>query len=324
MVELIKKLICTPSVSGREDKIREVIINEITPYASEITVDAIGNIIARKKGNGKRVMFCAHMDQIGFFVTFIDDNGLIKVSPIGGVSPLSASYSEVVSESGVYGIMVPESAKDMPKIEDMYIDIGAKTKKQAEKKVQIGDFFTPVPKIKRLMGQIYVGTPFDDRIGCAVLIEAMKQIKSENDLYFVFSVQEEVGLRGSRPAAFTVAPDIGIALDVTATGDKPGSPKMDVKLGKGCTIKIKDSSVISSPELVKQMREIANLEKIKFQNEILLRGGTDTASMQTAGKGALASAISIPTANIHTTCEMIDMGDVKEAVRLTCALANKL
>ncbi len=324
MTELIKRLMFTSSVSGREDKIREVIKNEVSPYADEITTDAMGNLIVRKKGNGKKIMFCAHMDEIGFFVTYIDDSGNIRVSPVGGVNPISACFGDVVSENGTYGVIVPESTKEVPKWENVYIDIGAKTKKQAEKKVQIGDFFVPVPKFRKLQNQRYVGRPFDDRIGCAILIEAIKQVKSENDLYFVFSVQEEVGARGAKPATFSIAPDIGIALDVTATGDKPGSSPMEVKLGAGCTIKIKDPGVICSPALVSQMREIAKEDGIKYQNEMLLFGGTDASPMQIAGKGVKVSVISIPSAYIHSSCEMIDLFDVKEAVKLTVALANKL
>ncbi len=325
MVELLKRLMLVTGVSGREDKIREAIIKEVEPYADEITTDPVGNLIVRKKGEGKKIMFCAHMDEIGFFASYINDSGFIKVSGIGGINPVSCAFSEVVSENGVYGVMIPESSKEMPKLDNMYIDIGAKSKKQAEKSVKVGDYFVCVPKIRRLMGTKYVGRPFDDRVGCAILIEALKQIKeTKNDLYFVFSTQEEVGARGSRPAAFTVKPDIGIALDVTATGDKPGDSPMAVKLGGGCTIKIKDSGVICSPTLVKQMREIADENKVKYQNEVLLFGGTDASSMQIAGTGAHVSAISIPSAFIHSGVEMIDMADVKEAVKLTALLAAKL
>ena len=325
MVELLKRLMLVGGVSGREDKIREAIIKEVEPYADEITVDPVGNLIVRKKGEGKKIMFCAHMDEIGFFVSYIDESGFIKVSGIGGINPLSCAYAEVVSENGVYGVMIPESAKDAPKLDGMFIDIGAKSKKQAEKHVRVGDFFVCVPKIRKLMGTRYIGRPFDDRVGCAVMIEALKQIKeAKNDLYFVFSTQEEVGARGSRPASYTVKPDIGIALDVTATGDKPSDKPMEVKLGKGCAIKIKDSGSISSPTLVKEMRKIAEENKVKYQNEILLFGGTDASSMQVSGTGAHVSAISIPSSFIHSGVEMIDMVDVKEAVKLTVLLANKL
>lgn len=314
-----------PSVSGREDKIREAIVREVEPYADEISCDPVGNLIVRKKGTGKKIMFCAHMDEIGFFATYIDDEGLIKVNAIGGISALAAAYTEVVSENGVRGVIIPESGKEMPKVENMYIDIGAKTKKQAQRRVKVGDFFVCAPSIRRLSGTRYVGRPFDDRVGCAIMIEALKKVKeTENDLYFVFSTQEEVGARGSKPASYSVAPDIGIAIDVTGTGDKPGSAKMAVKLGGGCTVKIKDSGVICSPELVKQMREIAEENKVKYQNEVLIYGGTDASSIQVAGKGARVSAISVPTAFIHTGVEMVDMFDVNEAVKLTALLAEKL
>ena len=324
MTELIKKLMFTPSVSGREDKIREVIKAEVLPYADEITTDPVGNLIVRKKGNGKKIMFCAHMDEIGFFATHINGSGEIKVSPVGGINATSAVFSEVVSENGTAGIMVMGDVKGAPKCEDLFIDIGAKTKKQAEKKVEIGDFFVCAPKFKKLLNQRYIGRPFDDRVGCAIMIEALKEVKSENDLYFVFSVQEEVGGRGSKPAAFSVAPDIGIVLDVTAVGEKGGPSDMDVLLGKGCTVKIKDPSTICTPELVREMKKIAEDKKIKYQNEMLPYGGTDAPCIQTAGKGAKVGVISIPSAYIHTGCEMIDMFDVKEAVKLTVALANEL
>ena len=324
MRDLLKKLMFTPSVSGREEKIREVIYNEIKNYCDEISTDAMGNLIARKKGNGKKIMFCAHMDEIGFFATYITGEGNIKVSAVGGIDTLSASYGSVVSENGVRGVLIPGSTKEVPKCDDMYIDIGAKNKKQAEKLVKMGDFFVCEPKLEKLQNQRYIGRPFDDRVGCAILVDAIKKVNSENDLYFVFSVQEEVGGRGARPVTFAIAPDYGIALDVTMVGEKGGPSDMDVKLGTGCAIKIKDTSLISSPELVSKMREIAEGEKIKYQTEILPAGGTDGSPMQIAGRGAKVSVISIPTAHIHTSSEMVDMFDIKEAVKLTVALAEKL
>ncbi|MBO5287321.1 MAG: M20/M25/M40 family metallo-hydrolase [Clostridia bacterium] len=322
MVELLKKLMGTPGISGREEKIREVIISEARPYCDELTVDKMGNVIARKKGEGKRIMLCAHMDEIGFLVTHITDSGKIKVSNIGGINYLSAVFSEVVSEKGVTGVLVVDSSKEMPKPDSVYIDIGAKTRKQAEKRVSVGDFFVCAPKMKRLAGTKYVGRPFDDRIGCAILIKAMQEIKeTKNDLYFVFSVQEEVGIRGSKPATYQISPDVGIAIDVTGVGDASAS---GVKLGGGCAIKIKDVSVISSPELVKKMRGLAKDNKVSYQDEILLAGGTDAGSMQITGKGAWAGGISIPTAHIHSGCEIIDMNDVKSALALTVLVAERL
>ena len=325
MTELLRKLMYTHGVSGREDKIRAVIESEVKPYADEITTDNMGNLIVRKKGNGKRIMLCAHMDEIGFFVNNISSDGMLNVSPVGGIDFLSATYTEVVSEGGVPGALVTSAKGEIPKGEDTQIDIGAKTKKQAEKKVCVGDFFVVKPSFTRLMNSKCIGRPFDDRVGCAILIEAIKQINScENDLYFVFSVQEEVGARGARPAAYGIAPEIAIALDVTMTGEKPGSPNMDVRLGKGCAIKIKDSCLICHTGLVKQMKEIATQNGVKYQDEVLLAGGTDGSPMQIMGKGAKTGVISIPCAYIHTSVEMIDLNDVKEAVKLTVALCKGL
>ena len=324
VVETLKSLMLVPGISGREDKIREAIIKEVTPYASEVSVDKLGNVIARKGGKGKKIMFCAHMDEIGFFASYIDSNGLIKVSAVGGVNRLSAAYSYVVSEKGTWGVLVPEGGDGVPEADKMYIDIGAKTKKQAEKKVSVGDFFICQPSMKKLMGNRYVGRPFDNRVGCTIMIEALREMKeTENDVYFVFSTQEEVGSRGAKPAAYAISPDIGIALDVTMA-DKPGVSNVSMKMGEGCTIKIKDAGAISSPRLVSKMKEIAKANKVKYQDEILLQGGTDHSVIQITGTGAEVSAISIATAFIHTGVEMIDMDDVKNAVQLTARLAEEL
>ncbi len=325
MIDLLKKLMLTQGVSGREYKIRDMIKSEIEPYCDEISVDNMGNLIARKRGNGKKIMLCAHMDEIGFFVTNIDEKGFIHIAPIGSINYLYSSFTEVISENGTHGVLVPSSKDGVPKCEDLYIDIGAKNKKQAEKRVAIGDFFTYEAKLRHLLGNRYIGRPFDDRIGCLILIETMKAIKKpHNDLYFVFSVQEEVGSRGSKTATYGIAPDIGIALDVTGTGDKLGGGKMAVSLGEGCAIKIKDSGVICSHDIVEKMREIAKDGKVKYQNEMLLYGGTDASSMQITGKGARVGVISIPSAFIHSGVEMIDMSDVKEAIKLSILLCNKL
>ena len=325
MTELIKKLMFVPGISGREDKIAEVIKKEVEAYADEVYTDLVGNLIAHKKGNGKKVMFAAHMDEIGYFVTFIDDRGLIKVGNVGGINAIAGAFTQVVSEKGVYGVIVPSDMKDV-KVDGLYIDIGAKTKKQAESKVKIGDYFVHVPAFRRLNGSTrYIGRPFDDRIGCAVLIETLKNVKNtDNDLYFVFSVQEEVGCRGAKPAAYSIEPEVGIAIDVTAVGGKPGAPTMDVKLGGGAAIKIKDASVICSYEIVNKMRELAKENKVRYQEEILIRGGTDTSAMQISKGGCLAGAISVPSAYIHSVNEMIDMSDVKEIVKLATLVAERI
>lgn len=325
MIDLLKKLMCSSGVSGREYKIRETIKNEVSAYCDEVTVDAIGNLIAHKKGNGKRVMIAAHMDEIGYFATHITSEGFVKVSPIGGINYLSGAFSTVVSENGVVGMLASVKLDEAPSADGVYIDIGARDKKQAQARVKIGDFFVHTPSIKRLLGTRYIGRPFDNRAGCAALIEALRTVKeTDNDLYFVFTAQEEVGCKGARTAAYQIKPDVGIAVDVARTDDKIGSDTYNVKLGKGPTIKIKDGSVICNYDLVMELREIAKAGGIKYQDEMLSRGGTDTSQLQLAGAGTRAGAICIPCAFMHTTNEMIDVNDIKNAARLLALVAEKI
>lgn len=324
MINLLKRLMLTSGVSGREDKIRDLIRKEVEPYCDEIIVDNVGNLIAHKKGNGKRVMLGAHMDEIGYFATHITSNGMIKVSPVGGLNYLSCPYAQVVSENGVKGVVASKTTS-LPECSDLFIDIGATSKRQAERYVKVGDFFVHTPSITHLLGARYIGRPFDDRVGCAILIETLKNVKgTDNDLYFAFTTQEEVGCRGARPATYTIEPEIAIALDVTRTDDKGGADILNVSIGKGPTIKIKDASVICSHELVLKMRELARENNIKYQDEMLSKGGTDTSSMQIAKRGCKAGAISIPCGFIHTNNEMIDINDVKGAVRLATVIAERI
>ncbi|MBQ4137292.1 MAG: M42 family metallopeptidase [Clostridia bacterium] len=320
MTELIKKLMKTGSVSGREAKISEIIKKETEPYADEIYTDNLGNLYAHKKGDGKKLMLAAHMDEIGFFVTNIKESGLVEIAPVGGINYISAAYSCVSFENGVRGVIVPEggvSGNDLKNGEKYYIDIGTSSRKQSEKKINIGDFAVCEASLTRLYGRRYAGRPFDDRIGCAVLIKCLENLKScKNDVYFVFTVQEEVGCRGSLPAAYNVRPDVAIAVDVTATGDVPGAKSMAVKLGGGAAIKIRDNSVICDYELVEDLKSLAKEKNIKHQLEYLPFGGTDTGSIQRSAQGAIAGAVSIPTRYIHSSVEMIDMADVDACVKL--------
>ncbi|MFA6947549.1 MAG: M42 family metallopeptidase [Eubacteriales bacterium] len=323
MTEIIKKVLKTPGISGREQKIADTLRELIAPYADETKIDALGNLIAYKKGsaeNRKKIMLAAHMDEIGFMATFIDDNGFVRVSNIGGISWTAAAYSRVMFENGTRGVIVPEqgvAANDFS-AQKFVIDIGAKNKKEAEKKVKIGDAASIVPELDRLCGKRYAGRPFDDRIGCAVLIDAAAHMsKCPNDVYFTFTVQEEVGCRGARTAAFGIAPDIAIAYDVTGTGDAVGSRPMAVKLGDGAAIKVKDSSVICDARLVDALCAMAKDGGIAYQLELLEYGGTDTSTMQAAGAGTVAGCISIPTRYIHSAVETLDMRDVEAASELT-------
>ena len=328
MTELIKKLIKAHGISGREKGISDTIAEIIAPYVDEVYSDALGNLIAKKNGAGKnkkKIMFAAHMDEIGFIVNFIEESGFVRIAPIGGISPVATAYSTVIFEGGISGVIVPDASCEKADlaVDKLCVDIGAKNRKEAEKKVKIGDYLMVTPSYTRLMGRRVAGRPFDDRIGCAVLVETAKKIdKVNDDIYFVFTVQEEVGCRGAKTSAYAIAPDYAIALDVTGTGDALGSKPMAVSLGGGAAIKVKDSSVICDSGVVKMLTDIAKEKKIKHQTEILLYGGTDTSSMQMAGAGCLAGAISIPTRYIHSGVETMDLGDVDACVALCVEFAK--
>ena len=332
MYNELKQIVLTQGVSGKERPVAEKIKEIVAPFCDETYIDALGNLIAVKKGSAnsaKKVMLCAHMDEIGFIVNFIEKNGFIRVAPIGGISYIACAYGEVVSENGTKGVLVPNDATKPAdyKPDLFYIDIGADSEAQAKKKVKIGDTFVLRSNISKLCGQRVIGRPLDDRIGCAVVVEIAKEIAksgTENDIYYVFSVQEEVGCRGSKTAAFAIAPDVSLTFDVTGTGDTAGAKPMNVKLGGGAAIKIKDSSVICDVDVVDKLDALAKEKKIKAQLEILTYGGTDTSSIQMSGAGCRAGALSIPSRYIHSGVEMIDMKDAEACVKLALEFIKAL
>lgn len=324
MLDIFKKISAAHGVSGAESDTAGVIAELMTEYTDDIRIDNLGNLIACRHGvgeNRKKIMLCAHMDEIGFMATFIEKNGFIRIAPIGGINYTAVAFTRVRSERGVRGIIAPE-AKAKPadfRAECFLIDIGAKDDKEAARRVKIGDCFRFDNDQIKLLGSRVCGHPADDRIGCAVIVDIARQLHGEDikdDVYFVFSVQEEVGCRGSKTAAFAVEPDISLAFDVTATGDTPTATPMACELGKGAAIKIKDASVICDPTLVDELIEVAKDKKIKYQLEVLLYGGTDTSSMQMTGAGSRAGALSIPTRYIHSANEMIDMADAQACADL--------
>lgn len=332
MINDLKIIMKIQGISSREDKIADKLTELIMPYVDDVKKDPLGSVIAVKYGKAKdkkKIMLCAHMDEIGFIVTYVQENGLVRVSRVGGINYVAAAYNRVVFENGAVGVIVPEGkveAKDFAP-DKFYVDLGVKTKREAERKVRIGESCALESSCVKLSGQRYAGRPFDDRIGCYVMIEAAKRLKdTDNDIYFVFSSQEEVGSRGSRTASFNVLPDIGLALDVTSTGDTAGADaNFSVKLGGGAAIKVKDSSVMCDQKLVSNLTGLAKENGIPYQMEVTIHGGTDTSSMQTVAGGSRAGCISIPIRFCHTQNEMIDMRDVTSCIDLTvCACKSEL
>jgi endoglucanase len=324
----LKKLCSAYGPTGREEQIADVIRKMIEPFADEIRQDALGNLIALKKGTigGKKIMLAAHMDEIGLIVTHIDDGGFLRVAPVGGVNPHRSMFHRVVFESGTAGVLGHQT-KDLKiqdmKIDHLFVDIGAKTKIQAQKKVQVGDLAKfSAPYIR--MGRRASSPAMDNRAGCAVLVDLISKIRDNAlDLYFVFTSQEEVGLRGAKTAAFGIRPDLGIALDVTPAGDTPDSVRFSVDLGRGPAIKIKDRSLICNPKVVKLLVAAADKAGVKAQREVLTAGGTDGGAIQTTGDGVPAGVVSIPCRYVHSQAETVDVGDIEDAVKLLEAAFGK-
>ena len=332
MYNTLKTLCLIPSVSGREGSVRDKIKEMISPLTDECKVDNMGNLIAVKYGSGKdrqKIMLCAHMDEIGFIVTYIEEKGFIRISAVGGINPIAAAYSQVISEKGVKGVIIPEGGvkpADMS-TDKLVIDIGAKNKKEAERKVKIGDFFVVSPSLSKLLGSRVCGRPLDDRIGCAVMIKLAQKLVNvsvNHDIYYVFSVQEEVGCRGSKPAAFGISPDYALVYDVTGTGDSLGAGPMECSVGAGAAIKIKDSSVICHSDVVELLGKLGKENNIPHKFEILTYGGTDTSSIQMSGFGCRVGALSIPTRYIHSGVEMADLSDASACVDLSEAFIKNI
>lgn len=323
---LLQTLVETPGPSGSEHLIRQKIEQEVRDYADEVSTDALGNLIVRKgsKGEGgKRVMVSAHVDEIGLMVTHIDDNGFARFIMIGGVSPYTCLGGRVLFMNGTQGVIGLErlDKDEKPSLEKMFIDSGASSKEDC--KISVGDvcgFERPFLDL----GKRLVAKSMDDRVAVAVAIEALKRIDSTpNEIFFVFSVQEEVGIRGAITAAYGVDPEVGIAVDVTRTGDTPKSNKMEVALGKGPAIKVRDSSFIADPKVVNWMVREAKEQGMPYQMEVLEAGGTDGAAIQRTRAGVPAGCLSIPCRYIHSPSEMVDREDLEHSVSLLSALLSK-
>ena len=325
LFELIQTLNAAHGPSGDEGGVREVIARLAQPLADEVRTDTLGNLMVHKRGEGPRVMFAAHMDSIGFIVTHIEKEGFLRVGRLGGISPKEAAYTPVRFQNGVRGVIVPEEKADLGKLklDQCFLDIGAKDEDQAREMVRVGD--TAVYDSPMFVSGSKVLSPYlDNRISCAVLLKALEEIgRSPNDLYFVFTVQEEVGLRGGRTAAWGVDPAYGIAVDVTDVDDTPGSEKSGtVQLGKGAAIKVMDSSVICHPEVVSRLDALAGEGDIPVQRDILRAGGTDAGAIHITRTGVKTGGISVPCRYIHTPVEMADLTDAEHCVRLAAAFAQ--
>ncbi|MFN8374846.1 MAG: M20/M25/M40 family metallo-hydrolase [Anaerolineae bacterium] len=326
MIELTRKLTEAWGPSGYEHHVRKLIEAEVKDLADEITVDPLGNLICRVGKGGTKIMVAAHMDEIGVMTTFVEPkSGYLRFANVGGLLHTTLIANRVQFENGTTGVIGVEdmwggARTNVPNLDDFFIDV---SEGSGDGKVQPG---MPGVFSQRMeqRGTRLIGKAMDDRIGCIVAIETMRRLKkkTKNEVYFVFTVQEEVGLRGARPAAYNVDPEIGIALDVTGTGDEIHGRKMDVKLGGGAAVKINDPGLVVPAAVRDWMIDRAEKDKITYQRELLAGGTTDAAGIQMARSGVPSGCISIPCRYVHTTSETVDVRDVEACIALLTGLTK--
>jgi tetrahedral aminopeptidase len=327
--QLLKEICETPGAPGYENRIREVVLREVESMGHKAQIDNLGNVTVHVKGREpKKVMVGAHMDEIGFMVTHIDEKGFIRFTTLGGFDPKTLTAQRVIIHGkrdiiGVMGskpihLMSPDEREKSVKISDFFIDTGL-TADEVKRDVEIGNVITREREFIQ-MGKCFNCKSLDNRISVFILIETLRDIKDmPYDLYAVFTVQEEVGIRGAQVATLNIQPDFGFGLDTTIAYDVPGSKEHEqvTRLGEGAAIKVMDSSVICDSRMVAYMKDVASRNSIPWQAEILTGGGTDTAGIQrmTAG-GAISGAVSIPTRHIHQVIEMVHSEDVSNSIML--------
>jgi tetrahedral aminopeptidase len=325
--ELIRKLTEAFGPSGWESGVREMIRAEIGK-AGEARVDPLGNLIVHVpgKGGGRRVMLAAHMDEIGVVVTHVDQKGFLRFGNVGGVHPMPLEGSRVRFADGTAGVIGMEKLDDpgrTPAMEKFYIDVGADEKHPP--RVKVGDIACFSRQFEEVGGRL-VAKAMDDRIGCAILIHVLRGLASTpHDLYLVFTVQEEVGLRGATVSAFGVEPEVALAVDITMSGDTPECLPMAMRLGAGPAIKVKDRGMIAHVGVKDWLIRTAEAHGIPYQLEVLTGGSTDAAAIQLSRAGVPAGCISIATRYAHSPSEMLDLADAENAVRLLgAALAGPI
>lgn len=329
-LELLKQICETPGIAGREDRVRAVVADALRPLVDDLRVDALGSVVGTKRGDGPRVMIAAHMDEIGFFVSHIDDNGFLRLQQVGGfdartlvaqrvlVHGFAGSVLRGALQPGTKPIHLLDRNEVKPvKLEELFVDVGLPVE-QVRAQIEIGDIVT-LDRELEVAGDCVMSKALDDRVGVFVMIEALRAMgQSTAEVIAVATTQEEVGLRGAQTSAFEVQPDIAVALDTTLALDIPGMPSelAITHLGRGVAIKVMDSSHIANPALLRHLRDLAEANGIPYQLEILPRGGTDAGSMQRSRGGAAAVTLSIPSRYVHTVNEMANREDIAAAITL--------
>jgi endoglucanase len=339
--ENLEKLSNACGVAGREEEVRSLMIKLMKPYADEVIVDKLENVISVKKGKKKapKVMLAAHMDEIGLMVKTVNKEGFLQFTKMGGIDDRILIAQKVIvytSKGPLHGIVgskpphiqKEEERKKIMTYDELFIDIGAESKEDAAKMgVKVGDPVGFDAKYVKVGRETVMGKAFDDRIGCAVMVETLRLLeKTDCTVYAVGTVQEEVGLRGAATAAFGVDPDVGIALDVTVAGDVPGVREIDttVKIGKGPALTVSDSGLIAHPKVLRLLLDVAEENKIAYQLETGMLGSTDAARISLTRQGVPSGTVSVPTRYIHSPMGMLSLKDAEDAAKLTAAAIRKI
>ena len=340
-VEVLEKLCNTCGVAGREEQVRSLMVKLLKPCVDEVKEDKLGNVIGVKEGakNSPKVMLAGHMDEIGLLVKVISKEGFLQFAKIGGIDDRVLLAQKVIVYTqkgplhGIIGSKPPHIQKEDERkrvipYDELFIDIGAESQEEAKKMgVRIGDSVEYDVKFTTINKDIAIGKALDDRVGCAVMIEALKRLqKTECTIYAVGTVQEEVGCRGATTAAFGIYPDVGLALDVTVAGDTPGVKEVEAptKLKKGPSLEIADALHISHPKVLKMLIEVAEENKIPYQLETGLAGGTDAGRMSLAREGVPSCSICVPTRYIHSPTSLVSLTDLENTVKLVVAAIKKI
>jgi endoglucanase len=332
-LDLLRRLCEAPGISGREDAVREIVLGEIGPLVDDLSIDAMGNVIAVKQGRGgPRVAVSAHMDEIGFYVKHIDDGGFLRLYAVGGFDARVLVAQRVIVHTAngerLHGALQassipafpPTGEPKAPRMDDLFVDLGMKAE-DVKARVEVGDQVT-LDRTLVSNGETVMTKSLDDRVGVFVLIEALRNLGDHAaEIVALATVQEEVGLRGATTAAYAADADVSLAIDITVSWESPGrTPDQWVtRLGDGVGIKVVDMSHISHPRLLRHLRDVADTRKIPYQLEVLLHGGTDAAAMQKARGGSVASTLSIPTRHAHTVNEMANISDIQATIDLLAA-----
>lgn len=329
MLDTMETLCCLDGVSGREDEVREYILERVMPFADEIRTDAMGNLMVFKKGAAKpkqRVMLAAHMDEVGLIITEITDDGYLRFDAVGGIDRRVLIGKRVfvgpVRTLGAIGskaihLTTAEQRKTLPKLTDMYIDIGAKDKAEAETLVQLGDTAAFDDSVIRFGDGFIKAKAIDDRVGCASMLELIES-QLPCDCWFAFTVQEEVGCRGAAVAVRSIQPDVALILEGTTAADIPGVSGADrvCQLGKGIVIPYMDRGTVYDRELYSMLCRLADENDIARQTKSRVAGGTDASAIQRSGAGVRVAAVSVAVRNIHSPASVVKAEECEAQLKL--------